>query len=75
MVHNIKHKCLRIEPPGGKKKDKEAWEQAVAREVKEELGMKVFPKRLFGIYGTHFPEGQLSLSTCIFAIFWKESQR
>jgi 8-oxo-dGTP pyrophosphatase MutT (NUDIX family) len=57
MVHNVKQ-GLRIEPPGGKKKDDEEWLIAVIREVYEELGVKVRPARLFGEYDTRSPEGE-----------------
>lgn len=56
LVHNVKH-GLRIEPPGGKKMPDEGWAESVVREVEEELGIKVVPTRLFGIYKTHSPEG------------------
>jgi len=57
LVHNTKH-GLRIEPPGGKKHGDEGWEESVARELKEELGIKVSVKGLFGEYRTHSPEGE-----------------
>ena len=57
MVHNVKD-GLRIEPPGGKRKEGEEWVIAVIREVQEELGCLVRPARLFGEYDTHSPEGE-----------------
>ncbi len=57
LVHNSKH-GLRIEPPGGKKHGKEGWEDSVRRELKEELGIEVSVKGLFGEYRTHSPEGE-----------------
>lgn len=57
MVHNVKD-GLRIEPPGGKKKEGEGWLEAVIREVGEELGCTVRPGRLFGEFDTHSPEGE-----------------
>ncbi len=57
MVHNVKD-GLRIEPPGGKKKEGEGWLEAVIREVGEELGCTVRPARLFGEFDTHSPEGE-----------------
>lgn len=58
LVHNTKHKGLRIEPPGGKKEPGEGWEESVIRELDEELGIKVRPLRLLGEYDTHSPEGE-----------------
>lgn len=60
LVHNAKH-GLRIEPPGGKKKADEGFEESVVREVREELGVEVRPIRLFGIYNTHSPEGDFEV--------------
>lgn len=57
LVHNTKH-GLRIEPPGGKKHPHEGWEESVARELKEELGIEVRVNGLFGEYRTHSPEGE-----------------
>ena len=57
LVHNTKHNGLRLEPPGGKRYDDESLESCVVREVREELGIKIRPIRLFGIYGTNSPEG------------------
>ncbi|MBZ0221033.1 MAG: NUDIX hydrolase [Candidatus Methylomirabilis sp.] len=56
LVHNMKH-GLRVEPPGGKKLSGEGWEESVAREIREELGVEVRVKGLFGEYRTHSPEG------------------
>jgi ADP-ribose pyrophosphatase YjhB (NUDIX family) len=61
LVHNTKHDDLRIEPPGGKKNDNEDWEGAVIREIQEEIGVKVMPTKLFGVYDTHSPEGEFSV--------------
>lgn len=57
LVHNTKHARLRIEPPGGKKQKNETHEQCAARECLEELGIGIKIERLFGVYGTHSPEG------------------
>lgn len=57
LVHNIKS-GLRIEPPGGKKKEAESWKEAVERELREELGIRVRVKAFFGEYDTHSPEGE-----------------
>lgn len=56
LVHNMKH-GLRVEPPGGKKLPDEGWEESVAREIREELGVEVRVGGLFGEYRTHSPEG------------------
>ncbi len=61
LVHNKKYGTLRIEPPGGKKHHDETWPEAVKREVEEELGVKVRPGRLFGVYDTSSPEGEFSV--------------
>ncbi|MFQ5736787.1 MAG: NUDIX domain-containing protein [Thermodesulfobacteriota bacterium] len=61
LVHNTKHGGLRIEPPGGKKHADEGWEEGVEREVREELGVRVRPVRLFGTYSTHSPEGEFTV--------------
>src|SRR3972149_1431581 len=47
-----------IEPPGGKKLAGEGWEESVARELREELGIDVRVGGLFGEYRTHSPEGE-----------------
>ena len=57
LVHNTKH-GLRIEPPGGKKLAGEGWEESVARELREELGIDVRVGGLFGEYRTQSPEGE-----------------
>jgi 8-oxo-dGTP diphosphatase len=62
VVHNIKY-GLRIEPPGGKTKEGETPEDAVKREVMEELGMTIKPVSLIGIYTTHSPEGSFDVRT------------
>lgn len=56
LVHNMKH-GLRVEPPGGKKEAHEGWEEAVAREIREELGVEAEVKSLIGEYATNSPEG------------------
>ena len=61
LVHNTKYGGLRIEPPGGKKNKDEDWEQAVIREIKEELGLEVQPMKLLGTYDTQSPEGDFSV--------------
>lgn len=62
VVHNIKY-GLRIEPPGGKTKEGETPEDAIRREVLEELGMIIEPVSLIGIYTTHSPEGSFDVHT------------
>lgn len=61
LVHNSKHNSLRIEPPGGKKLASETWEEATIREIREELGIEVKVKALFGVYSTSSPEGEFSV--------------
>jgi len=61
LVHNKKHETTRIEPPGGKKHSDETWEDAVRREVEEELGIIVRPGRLLGVYDTVSPEGDFTV--------------
>lgn len=61
LVHNIKHNGLRIEPPGGKKNENEAWEESIVREIKEELDILVNATKLFGVYDTFSPEGDFSV--------------
>lgn len=61
LVHNTKHNSLRIEPPGGKKEDDESLEECVVREVKEEIGIKISPIKLFGKYRTNSPEGDFAV--------------
>ena len=61
LVHNKKHDSIRVEPPGGKKNSDETWTEAVRREVEEELGVKVRPGKLVGVYDTATPEGDFSV--------------
>ncbi len=61
LVHNTKHNGLRIEPPGGKRKDNENLEMCVIREIKEELGISIEPKELLGMYKTCSPEGDFKV--------------
>lgn len=56
LVHNIKH-GLRMEPPGGKVEERESSEEAVIREVREELGVTVRVLDELGVYRTESPEG------------------
>lgn len=65
LVHNIKHNNVRIEPPGGKRHDDESREQAVVREVMEEVGLVAEVTGLFGVYETSSPEGDFSVYTYI----------
>jgi 8-oxo-dGTP diphosphatase len=61
LVHNKKYDTTRIEPPGGKKHSDETWQDAVIREVKEELGVIVRPGKLLGVYDTVSPEGDFTV--------------
>jgi mutator protein MutT len=62
LVHNIKHKGLRVEPPGGKKETEDkTLEECVIREVQEELGITIEPEELFGVYETNSPEGKFQV--------------
>lgn len=61
LVHNKKHDTIRIEPPGGKKHSGETRQDAVRREVEEELGVIVRPGRLLGVYDTAGPEGEFTV--------------
>jgi 8-oxo-dGTP diphosphatase len=61
LVCNIKFGITRIEPPGGKRNPSESWENALEREVMEELGVKVQPTNFLGIYNTHSPEGKFAV--------------
>jgi 8-oxo-dGTP diphosphatase len=74
LVHNVKHNSLRIEPPGGKKKEDEDWEESVVREIKEELDIMVKPIKLFGIYDTSTPEGDFSVRMYFCEIIKGESR-
>lgn len=62
LVHNTKHSGLRIEPPGGKKEINENLEEAVVREIQEEIDLTVNPVKLFGKYETNSPEGKFIVS-------------
>ena len=64
LAHNIKH-GLRIEPPGGKVHPGEMPEDALRREVQEELGMEVEVVKLLGIYHTSSPEGDFPVYTFV----------
>jgi len=61
VVHNIKS-GLRIEPPGGKREEYETLKECVVREADEELGIRILPYELFGVYETQSPEGNFSVS-------------
>jgi len=47
--------------PGGKVEDKESLEEALKRELKEELGIEVFPQRLIKKIDFQYPEGLIEL--------------
>jgi len=61
LVHNVKYNGLRVEPPGGKRHGGEGREEAVAREIMEETGLRVEVCGLFGIYATRSPEGSFNV--------------
>jgi len=61
LVHNTKHNRLRIEPPGGKREGNEDLEECIIREVKEELGIRIQPIKLFGVFETNSPEGDFKV--------------
>lgn len=61
-IHNIKHGNIRIEPPGGKRREGESLYGCLVRETFEELGIIVRPYRLFGIYKTVSPEGEFNVA-------------
>ncbi len=61
LVHNMKHGRLRVEPPGGKIHPGESAQEAVIREVSEELGMSVGALEIFGTYKTDSPEGEFEV--------------
>ena len=58
LLHNMKHGGLRVEPPGGKVHAGEALEDSLKREVREEIGVEVSVRSLFGTYWTRSPEGE-----------------
>jgi len=58
LVRNIKHGMERFEPPGGKRRVSERPEETVVREAAEELGLRIRPVRLLGVYDTSSPEGE-----------------
>ena len=63
LVHNAKHSPARLEPPGGKIKTGESPEEALLREVREELGVEVRPIRFIGTFKTTSPEGAFDVET------------
>ena len=71
MIHNIKH-GLRIEPPGGKKHEDETSEEAVVRELKEEVGVEVRPVKILCVHDTHTPEGDFRVETFLCEILQGE---
>ena len=58
LIHNTKHGGVRIEPPGGKVEGNETLWSAVAREVKEELGIDVRVGVELDAFRTNSPEGE-----------------
>jgi len=73
LVHNIKH-GLRIEPPGGKIEIGETSENAIKRELNEELDIDVVPISHFGDYNTASDEGEFSVKMYICEIIKGEPQ-
>lgn len=62
MMHNVKQ-GLRIEPPGWKVREGEGHEDALIREIREELGVEAGNLRFIGVYDTDSPEGDFSVHT------------
>jgi ADP-ribose pyrophosphatase YjhB (NUDIX family) len=58
LVHNTKYNQERIEPPGGKRENKESLIECVKRESEEELGIVIDPTDPPLIYETDSPEGK-----------------
>lgn len=63
VIDNLKH-GLRTEPPGGKLEQQEEMEDAVVRELQEELGVVVRVLQKIGAYETDpIPEGTFDVHT------------
>lgn len=60
VIHNTKCE-LRVEPPGGKRKDYETIEECAKREFFEETGINPNLVSLFGMYSTTSPEGEFNV--------------
>lgn len=61
-IHNTKDDTIRIEPPGGKRKNGESLYGCLVRENFEELGIIVKPYKLFRIHDTQSPEGNFRVA-------------
>lgn len=74
VIDNLKH-GVRTEPPGGKLHEGETMEEAVIRELREELGVTVRVIRKIGAYDTDpIPEGAFEVHTFLCEIAEGEPQ-
>jgi 8-oxo-dGTP diphosphatase len=63
IIHNIKNDSDRWEFPEGKIEPQETPEEAVIRELEEEIGCEIKIRGIFGDYQTHTPEGDFLCRT------------